>query len=376
MRKEYAVKNATFVYSKNELSYTPLLEEMKQAKEVTIITYNISETQQQLLNCLKSAPDDCEISIITNIPGRWEEYYGHEYRARAHQRIQVYMTKLRPEKLGEKASVYFNFDNHGKIIMTDSSIYIGSSNFSEESAQNIEFGVIVWDTNFLSHIKQELLPDIKAQSIPYYEYDYTELLLESNMLMAAFFNAHNELTDEIYLSEDDWRGDRKYFNDKYDLLSSFSLSKLESVANDCLGAASEMIDALEEICGNDSQEYDDAYQLLGHLQSVFVKLEALISDDSIAELADFNEQCYIQQLLERDYAMEADEENLEHYVRLASNRASSELYELCEAAHQDLDFLLEQSNLFYTLLGQIISFFSNQQLKKVSSNIDNTLLKS
>ncbi len=137
-----------------------------------------------------------------------------------------------------------------------------------------------------------------------------------------------------------------------------------------------MIDALEEICGDDSQEYDDAYQLLGRLHSIFAKLEALISDDSIVELADFSEERYIQQLLERDYAMEADEENLERYVRLASERASSELYELCENAHKNLNLLLKKSNLFYILFGQIISLFSGQQLKKVSSNIDNTLLKS
>ena len=76
MRKEYAVKDATLVYTKDELGYAPLLEEMKHAKEVTIITYNISEKQSRLLNCLKSTPEDCDISIITNIPGRWETYYG------------------------------------------------------------------------------------------------------------------------------------------------------------------------------------------------------------------------------------------------------------------------------------------------------------
>lgn len=163
MRKEYTLKNATFVYSKNELGYSPLLEEMKHAKEVIVITYNISERQHKLLDCLKSTPDDCDISIITNIPNRWDEYYGDAFRERAQQKIKVYMTKLAPEELGQKASVYFNFSNHGKIVMTDKSVYIGSSNFSEESAKNIEFGILTTDADFMSFIKQELVPEIIAR---------------------------------------------------------------------------------------------------------------------------------------------------------------------------------------------------------------------
>ena len=282
------------------------------------------------------------------------------------------MTKLSPKEFGKKASTYFNFDNHGKIIMTDSSIYIGSENFSEESAKNIEFGIISKDADFIALIKKELIPDIMAQSVPYYEYDYTELLLEANMLMAAFFSVHNELDGEIYLSDDDWHGNRRYYNDKYDLLSNSSLSNLEAIADDCTNAANEMMAALAEICGEDSLEYNDIYQEIERLRTAFFKLEALISEDSVKELASFHEEKRIHQLLESDYAMEAYEENLDYYVGLATDRVSVELYELCEDAHYDLDALLEQSNLFYTLFGKIISLFSDQQLKKVSPTIDNT----
>ncbi len=113
MRKEYALKNATFVYSKKELGYAPLLEEMKQAKEITIVTYNISEKQEELLKYLKSAPDDCDISIITNIPGRWKTYLGDQFRTHAHQKVKVYMTKLAPENFEEKVSVYISLKMTG-----------------------------------------------------------------------------------------------------------------------------------------------------------------------------------------------------------------------------------------------------------------------
>ena len=372
MRKEYTLKNATFVYSKNELGYAPLLEEMGQAKEVTIITYNISERQHQLLDCLKSAPDDCNISIITNIPSRWDEYYGDAFRERAQQKIQVYMTKLAPEELGQKASVYFNFSNHGKIVMTDTSVYIGSSNFSEESAKNIEFGVLTTDADFISFIKQELVPEIISKSISYYEYNYTGLLLEANMLLSALFSAYSDLHEKVYITADDWRMTREYYNDIYDLLTRSSLSRLEDIANDCVAAADEVVDVLYEICGEESAEYGIAFQQFEQLRGIFSEIEALVNDDSITELADFNAESYVHYLLENDYAMEAYEENLEQYISLATDRASSKLHDLCETAQSNLEALLAQSNAFHKLFGEIISLFSEQKLKKISEEIDNT----
>lgn len=372
MRKEYSLENATFIYSKDELGYAPLLEEMKVAKEVTIITYNISERQHQLLDCLKATPDDCNISIITNIPNRWDTYYKDEYRKRAQQKIKVYMTKLSPEDLGKKAAVYFNFSNHGKIIMTDSSIYIGSANFSEESTHNIEFGIITRDAAFLAQMKQELIPEIKDKSIPYYEYDYSGLLFEANMLLAVLFYGYNELFDEVYITAGDWRGDRTYYNDTYDLLSQATLSKLDSIATDCISSAEEISEALSEIKGDDSKEYATLYQWLTQLRIIYAEMSSLATTDSIVELADFKSEEYIHYLLETDYAMEADEENLDGCISLASDRASSELLNLCETAQQDLEQLVKLSKSFHTTYGEIVSFFSNQEIQKISPEIDNT----
>ena len=43
MKKEFVTTNAKFVYSKNELGYQEVLDSFDSAKEITIITYNISE---------------------------------------------------------------------------------------------------------------------------------------------------------------------------------------------------------------------------------------------------------------------------------------------------------------------------------------------
>lgn len=75
------------------------------------------------------------------------------------------MAKLKPESLGLKTTVFFDFSNHGKIIMTDSIVYVGSANYSEESANNTEFGFLSEDKEFIEFINMDVLPDI--QSISY-----------------------------------------------------------------------------------------------------------------------------------------------------------------------------------------------------------------
>ena len=43
LKKEFLASNAKFVYSKNELGYQEVLDKFESAKEINIITYNISE---------------------------------------------------------------------------------------------------------------------------------------------------------------------------------------------------------------------------------------------------------------------------------------------------------------------------------------------
>lgn len=66
----------------------------------------------------------------------------------------------------------FDFSNHGKIIMTDKVVYIGSENYSEESEQNTEFGFISRAINFIDYLKNEVFSEVKQNSVPYYEHDF------------------------------------------------------------------------------------------------------------------------------------------------------------------------------------------------------------
>lgn len=205
MKKEYMTSDTKFIYSKNELGYQEVFDHFNSATEITIITYNISEKKDALVNALSSAGAHCKINVITNIPSRWETYYGNSFRDKARQKINLYLSKLNPENLGIKPSVFFDFSNHGKIIMTEAIVYVGSANYSEESANNTEFGFVSKDKEFIEFIKAEVLSEIQSSAIPYYEYDYTALLLESNVALSAAFNARNELYEEVYRYHDDYR---------------------------------------------------------------------------------------------------------------------------------------------------------------------------
>jgi predicted transposase/invertase (TIGR01784 family) len=74
---------------------------------------------------------------------------------------------LSPEKIAEKAEVYFCFSNHAKIVMTNNIAYIGSSNFSEESADNFESGFISKDADFIEFLEEEIFPWIIESSSEY-----------------------------------------------------------------------------------------------------------------------------------------------------------------------------------------------------------------
>lgn len=75
MKKEYYLSDAKFIYSKDELGYQEVLDDFKNAEEIIIVTFNISEKQSLLIQKLAETSSDTEISIFTNIPSRWDTYY-------------------------------------------------------------------------------------------------------------------------------------------------------------------------------------------------------------------------------------------------------------------------------------------------------------
>ena len=372
MKKEFSTSNARFVYSKNELGYQEVLDKFESANEITIITYNISEKQNSLISALKKASENCIINIVTNIPNRWETYYGDSFRNRARQKINLYMSKLKPENIGSNSTVFFDFSNHGKIIMTDTIVYVGSANYSEESANNTEFGLLSEDKEFIEFIRTQVLQDVQASAVPYYEYDYTALLLEANVALSAVFNIKNELYEEVYRLHDDIDGVWYYYVEFEATLTIYILEKIIEIVGAACKVASDIYDAIDEITQGEEDEMisvNDSYEELLDISS---RIEEISGFDTLIELAEFDTNDFINKQLQEEYAMEAYEDNLQNCIDSASEEAMCKVFDLTRAAKKDIDDLLVELQKFCDKYAALIENLRTRKIKKVSSNIDNT----
>lgn len=372
MKREFTTNNAKFVYTKNELGYQEVLDGFETALEITIITYNISEKKSDLIKALQKAGKHCIINVITNIPSRWETYYGDTFRNKASKKINLYLSKLKPEDLGLNSSVFFDFTNHGKIIMTDSIIYVGSANYSEESANNTEFGFVSKDKVFIEFIKTEVLPNVQASAIPYYEYNYTALLLEASVALSAIYNVKNELFEEVYRLHDDIDGEWYYYNKYEATLTVETLDKVIQILSEACKVASDIYDAIDTITGGDESETIDVNDAYEDLSTLCLQIEEIRAFDTLIELSEFDAEQFIINQLQEEYAMVAYDENLEKCIESASGDATNIVFDVTVAAQGDIDEMLSKLDIFIKQFSHIIDIFKSRSVKKISSEIDNT----
>lgn len=372
LKKECFTSNAKFIYSKNELGYQEVLDRFETASQITIITYNISEKQNTLVDALKKVKDHCVINVITNIPNRWETYYGDTFRNRAKQKINLYMKKLEPKKIGLKTSVFFDFSNHGKIIMTDTIIYVGSANYSEESANNTEYGFISEDKNLLEFINSEVLPNVQAQANPYYEYDYTALLLEANIAFSAVYNIKNELYEEVYQLHDDVDGEWYYYVEHEATLTVHTLDRMDKFVEEACKVASDIYDAIDVITNSDEEETIIANDVYKDLLKIASRINKMRGFDTLIQLSEFDSNEFINQQLQEEYSMEAYDDNLENCIDRLSEEAMSMVLDFTQAAKEDVDKLLNELQNFCDKYSLLIDNLRKREIKKISTKIDNT----
>lgn len=134
---------------------------------VRVVTFNISKNEKydDLIKSLHTLQDDVDVQLITNIPSHFDVYYnsqaGESMRKNCKYNCEFYLRKLDPEKFESKAMSFFNFNNHTKIVGTENIVYIGSANFSNESKNNIDSGVIIEDKEYIQKLYNEFLKKLK-----------------------------------------------------------------------------------------------------------------------------------------------------------------------------------------------------------------------
>lgn len=371
MKKEYILSDAKFVYSKKELGYQEVLDDFNNADEIIIVTYNISDKQSLLIQKLVDTPAETKIQIFTNIPLRWDTYYKDTYRDAARRKIDVYLTKLKPDSIGEKVSVFFNFDNHGKIIMTNNVVYLGSANFSEESKNNIEFGIISRDQNYIEFLKEEMTKELEQSSTPYFEYDYLPLLLEVKMHLLNLFALKEELFDQVYSYYDDLDGKGYFYNDTEERLSQITIDSIVRELDICSRLFGTIYDAADQISDADNilDELNECYENLRSLESQF---EDLSSNEEVCELACFDFSERANQIIQDEYSAEAYDEYLEGYVQKAMDSANEEFKDLCQDAKDELDDMLKIIDDYLDLSKKGLEEFEELEFRKINDDIDNT----
>lgn len=371
MNKECYVDKAKFIYTKNDFNFDEILEQMKFANEVTIVTYNISEKDSTLKDYINSVPENCKIKVITNIPGRWERYFKDDYREAAKKKINIYLKKLSSENIGNKSKVFFNFNNHGKIIMTDSIIYVGSANYSNESKNNIEFGFISKDKNFISFIKSEVLPDIEISSIPYFEYNYLNLKLEFNMILDDLKNLYEKFFGETYVANQNSEVTNWYINNE-DILVIENIEIINNILKKVNSITNDVYNAIDDITNSDNNDLENFEKYSDELYDISQTIIDCLFSNEVYDLAKFNLQEEIEIKLQSKYGMEAYDEKLDYYINISYNEASEKLNNLFIDAEETINIVNIKFKEYLELLNQAVYSFNEYDIKKINPKIDNT----
>lgn len=296
--------------TKDELGYGEILEDFPKSEFIYIVTYNISRNIETLLDELRDAPEDTEIKVFTNIPSRFNKYTRDWASKNAKSLINIYVAKLDPEKFNEKFKSQFAFNNHAKIIMTNNIAYIGSANYSSESANNFEAGVIIEDELAILQIKDIIDEEIESSAESYYAYDIFPLIF----LARELEEIKTMLSESIWgLWEVHGYEQGEYYKGGNIYIDTKIIEKFEYFQEELDNTVSELI---QEIANNTSgrdltYDEEELIEKLENLKELICKYEI---DSEVLEFIEFDEDEYINDLMQEN-AINMTEDVLDDYIQ-------------------------------------------------------------
>lgn len=368
---ELSFSGGRFVTLDGDINYKDVLDDFPRAKTIRIITYNISRNQKfdALLDALKNA--NAEVRLITNIPSRMDTYYdsnaGHYMRSAARKNIEIYISKLDPNNFTTNFLPYFNVQNHAKLIGTENIVYIGSANYSNESANNIEAGILIEDKNFIKELYAEFFDKVQEDSLSYFDESFSAFRVFILSLHAKFSCHHKKLLENVYTDYERTKmvvAD-SIFMDISDLASIFSdLEELESICR-----------AAEDTYDEENEDYNDSLeQLLEDFEQLSIDwLKEVISEDgSLYQLVAFDGEEKANEILQEEYSAVAYDEDLDMYVEMAMNESSEIYSSLHDSFSEEADDFLTEIERILSALQRADTFTTKWKADKVNPAIDNT----
>lgn len=387
---EYSLSDAKFVFGRGEYCYREVLDDFANAEYINILTFNISEknTRNMLLKKLqKAGKREIPITVVSNIPNRWPEYWGDSYKRKARTTIKTYINKLDPDRFGEEAKIFFEFRNHGKIVMTNNVIYWGSSNYSDESKMNYECGTISRDLQFIKFVNEKVFPAIISGSVSYYEDKLVQYITDINNAIAYIESVSVEIHDASYGVYEDY-GTNFETVEYYDILNNYlSWRQLEKIMEITRGFEKILRGFPEQLLDdrNDEEDEDSYWEDFGKVEEFsenyvdeIEKLNYMIQNVcyDLKEMAQYNVDDETDYILSDKYGNVAYDEALNHYIDLSYNEAKERKDELVENAEESIKELLKilemYGNMLRKLIEDIIRMSKKFSFPKINSRIDNT----
>ena len=378
---EIVYNNGQMVFGIGESTYQEVLDDFPNADYIGIITFNVTADPKKsstLLDKVKSAcASGAEVVLVTNIPKRWNNYWYDNNREQAYKAIGNYVDKLNPDKYGGKMTTYFCFENHAKIIMTNHIMYVGSANFSDESNDNWECGVITTDKDAIDKVWNVIFPEIINQSYPYFGKKIAGIAFEIKKASDLCKSFRKELFDASFTTYSDYETgfeERWVFDSENSAITAKMLSTFyDSFAGyeETIAGIGELVDNYE-FGDNPSDEIIELQECYEAYHSFYDEMMNRINDafDDLNQLAHYDCSTEANRILDTDFGMESFDENLDYYMSISMAEAQSGYTELIEMAEPSIRNILDD-------LKEMIEFFEkmSQRLKavlEVRRRIDNT----
>ena len=370
---ELAFSSGRFVSLKDELNYKEVIDDFKNAKMIRIITYNISRNQRvdSLLEKLQESPADTDIRLITNIPSRMEKYYngtaGTNMRYSASRNIQIYLSKLDPENFSSNYKPFFNVNNHAKLIGTENIVYIGSANFSNESANNIESGILIEDTEFIRNLYSDFFDVVQDNSLSYYDEYFSAFRLFITSIYNKFKYHYRKIITDLYTDyertnlvlADTIFMDINNLDDLY-----IDLEELESIYT----KAEDTYDELSDSYNNELSKLLECFENI----DITALKDSVSEGGALYELVSFDSNDVANQILQSEYSAVAYDENLNPYMEKSMDEAA-EIYAMLHSNfNEESDCFLDGMDRILSSLEKAINFTKQHKASKINPDIDNT----
>lgn|GEM_PF-5252877 len=384
MKVNIPIPQSQLIISHGEYGFQEVLNDFNNTNEIIILTYNISTNSNTLLNLIKNLNPNVKVTMVSNIPTRYDTYYSSSNKTtpkmKAKKDISKYFSTMKKENFSPDFAPYFNFNNHIKLVLTDNIAYIGSQNFSDESINNFEMGVLIQDKNTIQNIKDTICKVIINDSTAYGGTELDDYLLRIYILRNKLCDVREiveNIVEKINVYEEN-------SHESYDDIADFDLDK-----QDLDNIISIIMDL--KLIQHEFKE-KQFYKLIDTEIIELSELENIeLIDDNLIKFFNFNEIEKRKELFKRFFQLSSGDEIREYInnptfegwsllsiedmktVDLLSTMVLPQktcLYKSCFEAFKDLNIKLEEFEVLYLKFETILERLN--EIKDKENCIDNT----